>query len=105
MKLYVKFMVSLRCKLVVKDALNEIGIPFTNISLGEVEIAQPISEQQREKLQMVLMESGLQLMDDKKSILIEKIKHVVIEMVHYSEEIPKVNFSDYLLIPKRKIAL
>lgn len=96
MKLYVKFMVSLRCKLVVKDALNRIGIPFKNISLGEVELTETISEQNKELLQLVLLESGLELMDDKKAIIIEKIKHVVIEMVHYSEEIPKVNFSDYL---------
>lgn len=96
MKLYVKFMVSLRCKLVVKDALNTIGIPFRSISLGEVEIAESISEKQKEELQIVLAESGLELMDDKKSVLIEKIKHVVIEMVHYADEIPKVNFSDYL---------
>jgi AraC-like DNA-binding protein len=96
MKLYVKFMVSLRCKLVVKDVLNRIGIPFKNISLGEVEVSDPVSEQQREQLQTFLLESGLELMDDKKSILIEKIKHVVIEMVHYTDELPKVNFSNYL---------
>jgi AraC-like DNA-binding protein len=96
MKLYVKFMVSLRCKLVVKDALNRTGIPFKNISLGEVETAETISDKQKEQLQIVLSESGLELMDDKKAILIEKIKHVVIEMVHYSDKIPKVNFSDYL---------
>ena len=96
MKLYVKFMVSLRCKLMVKDTLNKIGIPFKNINLGEIEIAEPISEQQREQLQNNLLELGLELMDDKKAILIERIKHVIIEMVHYSDEIPKVNFSDYL---------
>lgn len=96
MKLYIKFMVSLRCKVVVKDALTRIGIPFKNISIGEVEIAEPISEHHKEQLQIELLESGLELMDDKKAILIEKIKYVVIEMMHYSEEIPKVNFSEYL---------
>jgi AraC-like DNA-binding protein len=96
MKLYIKFMVSLRCKLMVKDALNRIGIPYKSINLGEVELAENISEQHREQLQKVLLESGLELMDDKKAILIEKIKLIVIEMVHYSDEIPKVNFSEYL---------
>jgi AraC-like DNA-binding protein len=96
MKLYIKFMVSLRCKLMVKDALNRIGIPYKSINLGEVELAENISEQHREQLQKVLLKSGLELMDDKKAILIEKIKLIVIEMVHYSDEIPKVNFSEYL---------
>jgi AraC-like DNA-binding protein len=40
--------------------------------------------------------SGLELLDDKKSILIEKIKNVIVEMVHYTDEIPKVNYSDYI---------
>lgn len=96
MKLYIKFMVSLRCKLTVRDALNKVGIPFINLNLGEVELLEPISVKHREQLQLILLDSGLELMDDKKSILIEKIKHVVIEMVHYTEEIPKVNFSNYL---------
>ena len=96
MKLYVKFMVSLRCKLMVKDALNKIGIPFLKINLGEIEISNPISEQDTEQLKKVLLECGLELMDDKKAILIEKIKHVVIEMVHYSDTIPRMKFSNYL---------
>ena len=96
MKLYIKFMVSLRCKLMVKDALIRIGIPYKSINLGEVELAENISKQHREQLQKVLFESGLELMDDKKAILIEKIKLIVIEMVHYSDEIPKLNFSEYL---------
>ena len=89
-------MVSLRCKLMVRDTLNRIGIPFINVSWGEVEFAEPISAQNKEQLGEALLELGLELMDDKKAILIEKIKHVVIEMVHYSDEMPKVNFSEYL---------
>lgn len=42
------------------------------------------------------MNSGLELLDDKKSILIERIKSVIIEMIHYSDEVPKVNYSDYI---------
>lgn len=67
-----------------------------NISLGEVKFFEPISEEKINQLQKGLVQSGLELMDDKKAILIEKIKLVLIEMVHYSDEIPKVNFSDYL---------
>lgn len=89
-------MVSLRCKMVVKDALDNLGLHLIMIDLGIVEIAEELSESQREKLKKVLLYSGLELMDDKKSMLIEKIKNVIIEMVHYSEEMPKVNYSDYI---------
>ncbi len=89
-------MVSLRCKMVVKDELKRLGVPFLNISLGQVELLEDISSFQREQIRVALLKSGLELMDDKKSVLIEKIKDVVIEMVHYEDELPKVNFSDYL---------
>jgi AraC-like DNA-binding protein len=96
LKLHIKYMVSLRCKMVVKDELRKLGINYSNISLGEVELAEEINHSQLEKFRAALKQSGLELMDDKKSVLIEKIKDVVIEMVHYEDEIPKVNFSDYL---------
>ncbi len=89
-------MVSLRCKMVVKDELRKLGISYSNISLGQVELAEEINRSQLEKIRTALKQSGLELMDDKKSVLIEKIKDVVIEMVHYEDELPKVNFSDYL---------
>ena len=89
-------MVSLRCKMVVKDELRKLGINYSNISLGQVELAEEINRSQLERIRNALKQSGLELMDDKKSVLIEKIKDVVIEMVHYDDELPKVNFSDYL---------
>lgn len=96
MKLYIKYMVSLRCKMVVKEELNNLGLHFMNISLGEVEIMENLTQKQHDDLKEALHKSGLELMDDKKSMLIEKIKNVIVEMVHYTDEIPKVNFSDYL---------
>ena len=75
---------------------QETGNQFSNISLGQVELAEEINRSQLEKIRTALKQSGLELMDDKKSVLIEKIKDVVIEMVHYEDEIPKVNFSDFL---------
>jgi len=89
-------MVSLRCKMVVKDELRKLGITYSSINLGQVELAEDINRSQLEKIRTALKQSGLELMDDKKSVLIEKIKDVVIEMVHYEVELPKVNFSDYL---------
>ena len=96
MKLFIKYMVSNRCKMVVKEILKELNLHFILGDLGEVEIMENISLEQREYLKKELIESGLELMDDKKSILIEKIKNIIIQMIHYSEEDIKINFSDYL---------
>lgn len=89
-------MVSARCKLAVKEELKKMGLHFVLVELGEVEIMEDISTEQREELKAALFATGLELMDDKRSILIEKIKNVVIEMVHHSDEIIKTNFSEYL---------
>ena len=96
MKLYIKYMVSLRCKMVVKDELAKLGLHFVVVDLGFVQITEEISEEDRECLRINLLKSGLEMMEDKRSILIEQIKGVIIEMIHYSEETPKVNYSDYI---------
>lgn len=95
-KLYIKYMVSLRCKMLVKEELKKLGLRSVVVDLGMVEILEDITQQQHEQLKENLLRSGLELLDDKKSILIEKIKNVITEMVHYSDEVPKVNFSDYI---------
>lgn len=89
-------MVSLRCKLLVKQELENLGLPFISIDLGQVEMQENVTPEQREQLKTNLLQSGLELLDDKKSILIEKIKNVIIEMIHYSDELPKVNYSEYI---------
>jgi AraC-like DNA-binding protein len=96
MKLYIKYMVSLRCRMIVEEELDRLAIPHVTVDLGMVDIPENISEEQRGQLKMNLLRSGLELMDDKRSILIERIKSAVIEMIHYSEETPKINFSEYL---------
>jgi AraC-like DNA-binding protein len=89
-------MVSTRCKMVVKNELKKMGIHFVMVDLGEVEIMENISDVKRAQLKAALLTSGLELMDDKRAVLIEKIKNVIIEMVHYTDELPKVNYSDYI---------
>ncbi|PJJ67311.1 helix-turn-helix domain-containing protein [Chryseobacterium geocarposphaerae] len=96
MKLYIKYMVSLRCKMVVHQELEKLGIKNAVVDLGLVEILDDITSEQRLMLKENLLKTGLELLDDKKSILIEKIKNVVTEMIHYSESLPKENFSDYI---------
>ena len=96
LKLYIKYMVSNRCKIVVKEELKKLGLHFIVVELGEVDIMEDLTREQRIELQQGLEDSGLELMDDKRAVLIEKIKNVIIEMIHYSDEMIKVNFSDYL---------
>jgi AraC-like DNA-binding protein len=89
-------MVCIRCKMVVKSELEKLGLHYTTVDLGEAEIREHISKEQMERLDIALKKAGLELMDDKKSILVEKIKAVIIELVHYADEQIKVNLSDYL---------
>ncbi len=96
MKLYIKYMVSNRCKMLVKEELKKLGLHYVFVDLGIVDVMEDINQPQREQFNKALHLAGLELMDDKKAMLIEKIKNVIIEMVHYSDEMPKVNFSDYL---------
>ncbi|HNP47290.1 MAG TPA: AraC family transcriptional regulator [Bacteroidia bacterium] len=96
MKLYIKYMVSIRCKMMVKEELKKLGLQFVSVDLGEVDIMENISDQQREQFKIALLKSGLELMDNKKAMLIEKIKNVIIEMIHHTDELPKINFSNFL---------
>ena len=89
-------MVSLRCKMVVRDELKKMGLHYIVVDLGEVEIMEDLDKEQWKELSTALAVSGLELMNDKKSIIIEKIKVIITEMVHYSDELPKENYSDYI---------
>ena len=89
-------MVSNRCKITVKAELRKLGLHFVVVDLGEVEIMEDISMAQREQLKKALSESGIELMDDKKAVLIGKIKNTIIEMVHYPGEIIKKKFSVHI---------
>ncbi len=96
MKLYIKYMVSLRCKMFVKSELEKLGIKYGTIDLGIVEIQDDPTAEQLESFKEGLKKGGLELLDNKKNILVEKIKAVIVEMVHYSDELPKINDSDYI---------
>lgn len=94
--MYIKNMVCIRCKMVVKTELEKLGLHYTTVELGEVEIMEDMSTEQHDQLRAGLLKSGLELMDDKKSVLIQKIKNIIIELIHYSDEPLAINFSDYL---------
>ena len=89
-------MVSIRCKMVVKAALDNLGLHYGAVDLGEVEIKENPAQEQLEKLKGILKISSLELMDDKKAVLMEMILNSIIEMIHYSEDLQDMNFSDFL---------
>lgn len=96
LKIHIKYMVSNRCKMTVKEELKKLGLHFVIVELGEVEVMEDLTPEQREDLKTALNQSGLELMDDKRAVLVEKIKNAIIEMVHHSDENIKINFSEYL---------
>ena len=96
MKLHIKYKASTRSRVVVSSELEQLGVRVSDIDLGELETNENITNEQREQLKVALLKSGLELMDDRKSTLIEKIKTAIIEVIHYAEELPKVTFSEYL---------
>jgi AraC-like DNA-binding protein len=89
-------MVCIRCKMVVKNELEKLGLKYSVVELGEVDLFEEMSEAQHDAFKEAIFRSGLELLDDKKSVLIQKIKNVIIDLVHYSEEPLSVNLSEYL---------
>jgi AraC-like DNA-binding protein len=89
-------MVSSRCKTVVKNELNKLGLHYVVLELGLVDIMEDLTEAQHNQLKNELSKAGLELMDDRKAILVEKTKTAIIELVHYAEELPKVTHSEYI---------
>lgn len=89
-------MVSHRCKMLVKEELLRIGLQYVVVDLGTVEILEDITFDQREHLKENLLHSGLELLDDKKAILIEKITNVITDLIHHQEELPDINDSNYI---------
>jgi AraC-like DNA-binding protein len=96
LKLYIRNMVCIRCKMVVKSELEKLGLHYIIVNLGETEIMEEITPEQISSLSIGLKKNGLELMDDRKSILVEKIKTSIIELVHYTDDQIKLNLSDYL---------
>jgi AraC-like DNA-binding protein len=89
-------MVSRRCKILVRQELNNLGFTEVKVDLGVVDIMEYVSAEKLKQLAINLKTSGLEVIENKKDALVERIKNVIVEMVHYSEELPKTNYSDFL---------
>lgn len=95
MKLQIKNMVSTRCKMLVKMELENLGIAYNTVELGEVDLKDELSTETKERFNLTLKKWELELINDRKKALIEKIKNTIIEFIHSSEDV-KINFSDFL---------
>ena len=97
MKLFIKYMVSSRCKELVRTELTKLGVQsqYVLVDLGTVEILETITKEQRKMLEQNLRHSGLEVLDSKKSKLIDKIKSAIVDMIE-AEYMPDTNYSDYL---------
>jgi len=89
-------MVCIRCKLVFQSELEKLGLHCGKVDLGEAEILENITPDEIKLLDTALRRLGLELMEDRKTVLVEKIKTIIIELIHYSDSQIKINLSDYL---------
>lgn len=89
-------MVCSRCQMVVKSELTRLGLHYTNVKIGEADVVENLLPEQKKKLDQELRRYGLQLLNNRKNILVEKIKAAIIELVHFSDDEIKMNLSDYL---------
>ena len=96
MKLYIKNMVCSRCKMVVKAQLESKGLRPLSVNLGEVEIEGDLSKNQLSQLDTSLKSLGFELIDDRKSQTIEKIKTAIVTLVHHSDHDIKTNLSSFI---------
>ncbi len=93
MKIYVKNMACESCKIVVKDALEELDISLVKVELGEIETKEDVSDDEKRELNSKIQKAGLELLEKKQGVLIEKIRKVIINYVYNSDEKPSINFS------------
>lgn len=89
-------MVTIRCKMIVQSILDDLGLDYTKVELGDVEIKETPSPEEMNLIKASLTKYGFELLEDKKSMLIERIKSIIIEMIHYSEEPQLLNFSSFI---------
>ncbi len=81
------------CKIVVKEALKELDIAPVKVELGEIETKEDISSEEKKELNNKIKKAGLELLEKKQGVLIEKIRKVMIDYVYKSDEKPNIKFS------------
>ena len=93
MKIYIKNMACESCKVVVKNALEQLDLACVKIELGEIETLEDITDNQKQKLNVIIKKAGLELLEKKQGVLIEKIRKIIVDHVYGNEEKPSKKFS------------
>jgi len=96
MKVYIKNMVCIRCIMIVEDQLNKLGIGYQKVQLGEVSLYSNLTTDQYNQLNAAIKRYGLELIENRKRIIVEKVKNIIIDLIHNSNEALTIRFSDYL---------
>jgi len=96
MKLYIKYMLNMHCRKAVKEELNKFGLHFVIADVSAVDIMENISAEQHEQIRIALIKSGLELIENRKAVLIEKTENAISEMIRYMDELSHTDHSDYL---------
>lgn len=95
-KFYVKYMVSLRCKIIVKSVMDDLGLSYKFSAHGAIEFYDVITKDQYELFKKNLLKSGMVLLNESESLLIDKIINTIVEVIHYTDRLPKLNFDDLI---------
>jgi AraC-like DNA-binding protein len=96
LKAFIKNMTTVPSQKQVKTIVEDLGLELTSIDIGEIEVGEILSDQQYEILKESLHQNNFELISGKENILTEKIKNVIIEMIHYSDELPVIKYSSYI---------
>lgn len=96
MLLFIKHLSNVQNKVILESNLNDLGVQFLVVNRGEVDVVGELTMEQKSRLQASLFKSGLELIDDKKLILIEKIKNVIINLIYQVDTLPKIKNSNYI---------
>ena len=94
--LHIRNMESSRCKAMVKSELNTLGLRFKTVELGEVELIGNITGEKLQLFDFALKNAGLELMNDKKCLIIENVKAAIHQLIYLSDDMPKPHFPDYI---------
>jgi AraC-like DNA-binding protein len=95
MKLYLKFDSGIGCKKIVQEQLEKLNIQFAYIGFAEIEIDDAVSSKGLNDINTALCDYGIEIVENQKSILVQKIKDTITEMVYLDDRLPTSN-SNYL---------
>src|SRR4051812_32733588 len=96
MNLYIKYDVHHTCKIVLEEQLDKLGLDYELVGLGEIEIKRDLTSDKLGQLNTALNKYGIEIVDNQKSTLVQKIKDTITEMVWLEDKLPTSKISSYI---------